>query len=73
MQQRQSIIVYLKNINSVNQLRKLGTLFYVSKAMNYAVLYVNRNDAELVLNKILSMSFIKSAQISKKADLKVKS
>lgn len=43
IKQREGLIVFLYHLKNSRQLRKYGTIHYVSKKMKYVVLYVGSN------------------------------
>ncbi len=52
-------------------LRKFGNVHYVSKRLKYVVVYCNMEDAERIIAKIASYSFVKKVEPSYKPFLKL--
>ncbi|WP_243674196.1 YlbG family protein [Lentilactobacillus kisonensis] len=46
------LIVYLHSVKHSRSLKQFGRLYYVSKRMRYALLYVNQDQQEAVTKKI---------------------
>lgn len=61
---RRSLIVYMRNLRQVRNLRRYGNVEYVSRRMRYVVLYMN--DEKLLANqdKIEQLGFVLRTQIS---------
>lgn len=68
--QRENITVFISNLKKVNQLKRFGSLFYVSKEQKYAILYTDQANAVGTVRKIKSLNFVKSAYISPRSKLK---
>lgn len=64
--ERTSLIIQLKNKKQAKQLKKYGDLHYVSKRMNYAVLYVDQTEAEHKKSKLEEENYVKKVSISPK-------
>ncbi|MCT3584590.1 YlbG family protein, partial [Levilactobacillus brevis] len=52
IQPRQSLIVYTYSLKQTRQLKRYGTVMYVSKKMRYVVLYVNREDVTKLTDQL---------------------
>ena len=70
IKQREGLIVYLYHLKNSRQLRRLGTIQYVSKKMKYVVLYIDQADEKEVLKKLQSLKFVKKVQPSLRGKLK---
>ncbi|GLB61198.1 YlbG family protein [Cytobacillus sp. NCCP-133] len=68
--QRQGIIVWLYSLKQAKMLRRFGNVHYVSKRLKYVVLYSDLADAEGIMEKINSYSFVKNVELSYKPFLK---
>ena len=53
------LIVYLHSIRHSRNLKSYGRLYYVSKRMRYALLYVNEADREEIMNKLSAQNYVK--------------
>ena len=69
--ERQSIIVFFNNIRRIKPLNRVGDITYVSKSMNYLIIYVDKSRIDKALEKIKKFSFVKKAYISQRANLRV--
>ncbi|AUJ32316.1 MAG: YlbG family protein [Liquorilactobacillus nagelii] len=67
---REGLIVYLYHLRNSRQLRKFGTIHYVSRKMKYVVLYINTENETEVVKKIQSLHFVKKVQLSLRPQLK---
>ncbi len=56
--QRQSLIVYLKSVNNQYKLRRYGDIVYFSKKCAYCILYVNQKDADEIREELNALDFV---------------
>lgn len=70
-QERCGIYVFVKKLKHLRQLQHYGTLYYVSKKMRYALLYVNREDVCSTKAKLEKQNFVIKVEVSEKANIKV--
>jgi len=68
---RQGLIVWLHSLKQAKMLRKFGNVHYISKRLKYVVVYCNMEDAERIIAKIRSYSFVKQVDLSYKPFLKM--
>lgn len=61
---RTGIIVWLHHTKYVKALRKFGNIYYVSKKMRYAVLYVDTDESEGVIKRIKKQRYTKDVALS---------
>ena len=59
IQARRSLIVYTYSLKQTRQLKRYGTVMYVSKKMRYVVLYVNQADVEKLTQQLQQLRFVK--------------
>ncbi|MED4053615.1 YlbG family protein [Niallia taxi] len=69
--QRQGLVVYLYSLKQAKMLRRYGNVHYISKRLKYVVLYTNLNEAEALMEKLNSFSFVKKVDPSYKPFLKM--
>lgn len=69
MQARQSLIVYTYSLKQTRQLKRYGTVMYVSKKMRYVVLYVNREDVASLSEQLDKLRFVKRVVASKRPEI----
>lgn len=67
---RQGIIVWFQHRKNIKQIRRFGNLVYVSKRMRYAVLYVDQDEVDSIIEKMNKLSFISKVDISYKPFMK---
>lgn len=63
-QERQGIIVYLYYNRDARKLSKYGDVLYHSRKLHYQVLYVNKEEAEAVVEEISALKFVKAVTLS---------
>lgn len=68
--ERQGLIVWIQNFRSARSLERLGSVHYVSKKLNYVVLYVNKSRLEETMNQLKRMNFVKKVELSHRANIK---
>ncbi|KYG89394.1 YlbG family protein [Metasolibacillus sp. FSL H7-0170] len=59
MNERQGLIVYVNQLKHAKSLRKYGHVHYISRRLKYVVMYCQREDIELVKNKLQRLPFVK--------------
>lgn len=59
MIERQSLIVYFRNVKSLKDIKKHGHLVYYHKKRKYAILYVNKDDVDQTMKSLKSLRNIK--------------
>lgn len=68
--ERQGLIVWVKSLRNIKNLRKYGNLHYASRKMKYAVIYCDKSEAEDVTEKLMALGFVNSVEPSLKDTLK---
>lgn len=68
---RTGLIVWLKSNRNVKRLMNHGLLHYVSKKMDYALLYVDSKDVERTISKLKKENYVKSVEESPLKDLPI--
>lgn len=66
---RVGLIVEIKNKKFAHRLKRYSYVHYISNRMNYAVLYVNKEDVEKTMEQIKNEKFVKDVTISPKGSL----
>lgn len=64
--ERQGIIVWFQNRRNIKQIKRFGHLIYTSKKLKYAVLYVNQEETEAIVERLKNFSFITKISKSQK-------
>lgn len=67
---RQGIIVWFQHRKNIRHIKRYGNLLYVSKKLRYAVLYVNQEEIEKIMNTMLKLPFISKIDVSERPFLK---
>lgn len=67
---RRALIIYLKQLKYVRQLRRYGVIQYVSKKMKYVVLYVNEGQVDSLQKTIRQLPGVIKVEISLRPDIK---
>lgn len=69
MIERQSLTIWLYSIKHIKELRKHGYVHYFSKKMKYAILYVEKKDAEEIAETINNYFFVRQVEVSHRDDI----
>lgn len=67
---RRALIVYVKQLKHVRQLRRYGVIQYVSKKMKYVVLYVNEAQIESLTKTIKQLPCVLKVEQSYRPDIR---
>ncbi|KRL99949.1 YlbG family protein [Liquorilactobacillus satsumensis] len=71
IKQRQGVVVYLFHLKNSRQLKRFGTIHYVSRRMKYVVLYMDQEAVSESLVKLKEMRFVKKVMPSPLPELKI--
>lgn len=66
---RVGLVVWLYTTKYVNKLKRYGLVHYVSKNMNYAIIYINRVDKESISGTIAKQHFVRKVEDSYQCEL----
>lgn len=69
MIERQSLTVWLYSVKQIKELRKHGYVHYFSRKMKYAILYVDKNNAEEIANTINDYFFVREVEFSHRDEI----
>lgn len=64
------LAIWLTTNRHINKLKRFGEIHYVSKKMDYIILYVKEQEKEDIKDKISSFHFIKKIQESQWTEMK---
>ncbi|GAA0366247.1 YlbG family protein [Alkalibacterium iburiense] len=67
--ERVGIVVWLYTTKYINKLKRYGLVHYVSKKMNYAIIYVDRKDRESISHTISKQHFVRQVEDSHSCDI----
>ncbi|MEJ7454083.1 DUF2129 domain-containing protein [Staphylococcus warneri] len=56
---RVSLVVYLKHIKHERQIRKYGHIVHSNRQRKYVIMYVNENEADNVVNKLMKLKYVR--------------
>lgn len=56
---RVSLVVYLKHIKYERQIRKYGHIVHSNRQRKYVIMYVNENEADDVVNKLMKLKYVR--------------
>lgn len=65
MLSRQSLIVYFKNPKVLKQLKRVGNVMYFHKKRKYAVIYVNSDQVEVIVEELKKFRHVRKVDVSK--------
>ncbi|QBO36885.1 DUF2129 domain-containing protein [Periweissella cryptocerci] len=68
-EKRRALIVYVRNLRQVKQLRRYGNVEFISRKMHYVVIYMNETDLLANQEKIEKLGFVTRTEISLRPDL----
>lgn len=68
---RRGIIVWMYSLKQVRNLRRYGSVLYVSKKMKYVVVYLNETDLETSIPKIERLHFVRQVDYSYRPDIEM--
>lgn len=60
---RVGLIVWLYTTKYINKVKRYGLLHYVSKKMNYAVVYVDKSEKEKVQKSLQKHHFVRKVEV----------
>ena len=69
VRKRQGVFVYLYHLKQSKQLRKYGSIQYVSRKMKYVLLYLDRIQVEETESKLKQLRYFKEVIVSKRPEL----
>lgn len=66
---RVGLVVWLYTTKYVNKLKRYGLVHYISKNMNYAIIYVNREEKESISQAIGKQHFVRKVEDSYQCEM----
>lgn len=66
---RVGLVVWLYTTKYVNKLKRYGLVHYVSKKMNYAIIYIDRDEKESITNTISKQHFVRKVEDSYQCEM----
>lgn len=68
--ERSGLIVWVNDIKAARNLDKYGNLHYISKKMQYAVIYVHASKSEEIIRNLLRLPYVKKVERSYRNEIK---
>lgn len=68
-QTRQELIVWMYSNKKVKQLQRYGFVYYVSRKMKYAVVYIDVDDAERTIKTLEKLHFVREVELSPRQNM----
>lgn len=68
--ERTGLILWIQDVKSSKALERYGVIHYISKKMNYVVLYVNTNHLEETMKQLEKFNFVKKIERSFRSEIK---
>lgn len=66
---RRGIVVWVYSFRNLNALKKLGPIYYMSKRMNYLMMYVDEENMTETVAKIEKLHYVRSVDLSQLPDI----
>lgn len=67
--ERQSLVVWLYSLKQWKQLRKYGTVHFISDRLKYVVLYINDSDVSSVMSQLKNLNYVRDVEPSYRKDI----
>lgn len=68
-QKRKGIIVWMYSLSARKALQNYGVIYYVSRKMKYAIMYVNKASLDKTIEKISKLRSVKSVELSHRDEI----
>lgn len=68
---RRSLVVWMYSLRQVRNLRRYGSVLYISKRMKYALVYLNEGDFDASSEKIERLHFVRKIERSYRPDIEM--
>lgn len=68
---RRGLVVWMYSLRQVRNLRRYGTVLYISKRMKYALVYLNEDDFDQNSEKIERLHFVRKIEKSYRPDIEM--
>ena len=59
---RTSIIIYLKHMKPERQVRKFGHIVSTNRLERFVVMYINEDEADQVVDKLMRLKYVKHVE-----------
>lgn len=68
---RRSLVVWVYSLRQVKNLRRFGTIQYVSRKMKYVILYMSDEEIEATVLKLNKLHFVRQVERSYRPDVEM--
>jgi uncharacterized protein YlbG (UPF0298 family) len=68
--ERTGLILWVQDLKAIKSLKRFGTIHYMSRKMNYIVMYVNADKAEETMKQISKLPFVKKIEKSYRNEIR---
>lgn len=69
MTERQELIIWVYSLKHFNKLKRYGIIHYVSKRMNYVIMYVDRTQQDETIQKLKKLHFVRDVELSPRREV----
>ncbi|MCP0886459.1 YlbG family protein [Ligilactobacillus sp. WILCCON 0076] len=69
VQKRQGVFVYLYHLKQSKQLRRYGSIQYVSRKMKYVLIYMNQKEIDVNVKKLEQLRYVKEVIVSPRPEI----
>ncbi len=69
---RGGLVVWVSDIKSARNLEKIGNIIYISRRLNYVLLYVNESEIEEKISYINNLHFVNKVERSYRSEMNYK-
>jgi len=70
-EKRLGVAVWVKNVRAAKNLRKFGTIHYISKRLNYVSMYVDANEIDEAIRIMEKLHFVTKVERSHRHEIPV--
>ncbi|TXK85705.1 YlbG family protein [Paenibacillus sp. N3.4] len=70
MIERSGLIIWVNDTKAARNLERFGSLHYISKKMNYAVLYIHASKLDETIRNIQKLPYVKKVERSYRNEIK---
>lgn len=56
---RTSLVIYLKHMKHERQIRKFGHIVSTNKLHRYVIMYINEEEADAIVDKLMNLKYVK--------------
>lgn len=68
---RQALIVWMYSLKQSRQLKKFGSVHYISKHMKYAYIYVDQQEIEEVKSQLERLHYVRKVEVSHRPSVQI--